>query len=253
MRRILSKNNSFGLRFSVYGLRKEPCRTPNTVHRTQNRSFTLIELLVTTAILGIVAVTIGSVFASGLKVYKRVQSYAGARTDVMFALERIERDIRNVLDVNGVDFIGESRQVSFAGIVSSPIRNNRTRKDKERGDYIGRILYYKNSRKKSLVREEQNYSLALKEARAGKGAVALLASIDKVSFKYLYFDPELENYQWISSWRLTDDDKEEWIKQGLPRIPLGIKIEVVFKQDKESVKLARTVIIPRAEIELEDE
>jgi len=213
------------------------------------RGFTLVELLITTAILGIVTLAIFSTFASGLNVYTRVRSYTGLQPDILFSLEKIERDLRGAFVFSKIDFRGEKKLISFPAIV------NNTGSKKEEVCSLGRVTYYYDGVKDILIREEQDYSKAIKGKYRKRGKRTTLASLKNMEFSYFYYDTESKAYNWVNSWKMEklDDDEEETKdpeKKGLwtidDKILLGAKVEVEFRDGRSDRTLSRTVFFPAA-------
>ena len=215
------------------------------------RGFTLVELLITTAILGIVSLAIFSTFASGLNVYTRVHSYTGVQPDILFSLEKIERDLRGAFVFSKIDFRGEKKLVSFPAIVN----NTGSRKDEVCS--LGRVTYYYDGGKDILIREEQDYSKAVKGKYKKRGKRVTLATLKNVEFSFFCYDAESKAYSWVNSWKMEkpdDEDEEEGAedpeKKGLwtidDKILLGAKVEVEFLDGKRDRNLSRTVFFPAA-------
>jgi prepilin-type N-terminal cleavage/methylation domain-containing protein len=205
--------------------------------RESRVGFTLIELLVTTTILAIVALAIGSTFASGIKIYDRVRNYEFERTDALIALERIEQDIRRSIRYSSIDFSGKKEEIAFPVLL-----------DGDAG--IGRILYYRIRAKKALIREEQGYADAVSEIVKGRGEDLPVALISKLEFEYYYYDVKDGKYKWKESWGYGDSGlKKDEEKEGL--MLLGIRITLTQgRTRKERMYYSRTVLIPARVSEL---
>jgi len=82
------------------------------MYRIQNKKkgITLIEVLHYIIFSGIIGITILTTFIAGLKAISKGQSYFGPKTDILIALERMERDLRNTFHWTGIDFIGSRNQ-----------------------------------------------------------------------------------------------------------------------------------------------
>jgi len=195
------------------------------------RGFTLVELLVTSFILGVISVGIIASFASGLKVYEKVQNYMGSRADVLLALERIERDLRNIVNSSVVEFIGENELISFASVTDD--------------GSLGRVLYYVKGARDMFTREEQGYKLATEmKLRKGKGKVKKLVSVRDIDFTFYYYDKEDEEYKWVEVWDPEENgDEGEEISED-ERVPLGVRLELTFIEGRERITLTRTVLVP---------
>jgi prepilin-type N-terminal cleavage/methylation domain-containing protein len=200
------------------------------MEKRNNHAFTLVELLITATILGIISVAIIASFASGLKVYEKVQNYTGERADVLLSLEKIERDLRNTVAYSGIDFVGKKESIFFPALTSE--------------GSLGRICYYLKGRLDTLTREEQGYARAtLSKIRKGKGDIKKLVSLKDIGFSYYYYDIEEKEYAWKDSWEMEDEDEDMKTKPG-ERVPLGVRVEVTFKEGRKEVMLTRTVLIP---------
>ena len=206
---------------------------PSSIVR-RSGGFTLVELLVTAAILGIVALAVISSFASGLKVYERVESRTRTRPDILLSLEKMERDLRNTIPSSEIDFTGEKESVSFAALTAE--------------GNLGRILYYLKGARDLLTREEQDYPRAVSKIKKGKGRVKELVSVKDIDFSYYYRDPDTEEYKWKDTWKVeeeaTTDDGRRTTDEEEGRVPLGVKIKLTYKEGAEYVTLTRAVLIP---------
>lgn len=196
--------------------------------------FTLIEFLVAAAIMSIISLAIVATFATGLRVYEKVQNYVGLRADTLIALEKMERDLRNVISSSSIEFIGDHDEVSFAAITA------------EGG--LGRVMYYVKGRYDVLTREEQAYARAsASKIRKNKGNVSKLVSVKDIDFSYYYYDSDMKEYKWKNKWDLHDDDDDDVSEEKIAtedRLPLGVKVELTFKEGRRNITLTRTVLIP---------
>ena len=175
-----------------------------------------------------IAVAIFSTFASGLNVYKRVRSYAGTQTDVLLAFEKMERDLRNMFNFSGIDFVGDTKKIAFAGLVKTVDTAGNQKVS------LGRISYYLDDETGALVKEEQDYPQAVSGIEAGQSNFKVLAPIEDINFNYYYFNSETEKQDKKGSWSAGNG------------IPTKVKIEITFTDDSKTVKMDRTVFIPIA-------
>ncbi len=213
--------------------------------------FTLIELVLVAGIMAVIGLTMASTFAGGLKIFYRMENFANTRADVLISMEKLERDLRNTLSYAGIDFIGEAKRVTFPAI---------TRTTSSKGaleESVGAVSYFRDDSKKirTLSREEKKYSVAAKNKEAGRGIVTPLSPIEDISFKYFSYDPDSETYAWVDVWDKTDEaekkkeeeggttDKPVSLEDTPENIPLGVKIEISYKDDGKIVKLNRSVFI----------
>lgn len=228
------------------------------------RGFTLIELLVAAAIAAIIALVVGATFAGGLKIYKNVEGRGGARTDVLLCLEKMEGDLRSMLALSSVTFNGEPKNITFASIIKetdSKGNKNRT---------LGSVTYCLDEKKENLIRKEKNYSQALTEGDTGEIAKEKLISVTDITFTYFIYDADLESYEWINSWmpesvlgeklETEDEEKGDEVEEDVlavkelenekeenkDKIPLGVKIELIYKDRSKDMTRTRTVFMPTA-------
>lgn len=224
MWRIKKRNKGIGYRGEGIGKQK---LTPNPYTLYPVKGFTLIELLVATSILGMIGAAILATFGSGFQVYERVQAYGRTQTDVFLSLEAMEADLKNTFPLSGIDFIGEAKKISFPGLIAGVDNQGNP------GTSLGKISYYLDSQKKTLVKEKQEYPLAVSSSPPQESGLETLASLEDIQFDYYYFDPETERYDWKSDWDLAQEG-----------MPIGVKIKVTFLSAEQQSQIVRTVLIP---------
>jgi len=215
---------------------------PSSIIHSSN-AFTLVELLITTAILGMVSLAIVSTFASGINIYSHLRAYTGIKTDVLLALEKIERDLSGAFVFSEIEFYGDKRVISFPGLVGA------TDAEGEQVMRPGRISYYFDVLKDELVREKQDYSKAILGKYTRRGSRKVLASVEKTDFSYYYYDSIDDVYGWRSLWKPEDEGREtrdERLWMDEEKILLGARIEVTFKAGGKDMTLSRTVFFPTA-------
>jgi len=162
-----------------------------------------------------IGLAIFSTFSMGIKAYKRMHYSGLTQADVLLSLEKLENDLHNTINFSGIDFIGENKKVSFAGLTGL-----------QADSALGRITYYFDTKNNSLVREENAYAGTFSGSRA-------LASLKDVAFTYCYLDPQTREYIWTDSW------------QSLNGIPGAVRTKITFKDDNDKdVKITRTVFVP---------
>ena len=217
------------------------------------KGFTLVEMMLVAGILAIIGLTIVATFSGGLKIFYRMESYNTVKADALISLDKLERDLRNAFPYEGIEFIGSSRKVTFPGLIK---RFNSKGLAEESP---GAISYYldDSGRTKALSKEEKRYTQAIKKEGAEKGPITRLAAIENLTFKYYSYDPESDAYSWVSVWDKTEDieDEEEGkkpkqenvpLKDRKEKFPLGVKIEISYKDADRVITLNRAVFIQPA-------
>lgn len=223
----------------------------SNARRTQG--FTLVELLLVAAMLGAVGLTIVATFAGGLKIFNRMESYTAAKADVLLALEKMERDLRNTFPLKGMDFVGDAKRMTFPAV-----RKDLTGKAQAQGA-LGSVSYYRDDSgdERVLSREEKIYVRAVKKESSGHGDIAALTPIEDIRFQYFSYDPEAEAYSWVNAWDKSKEreDQEEDGKavknvtalEDRPEdLPLGVRIKISYTDGGKTLALERTVFIKTA-------
>lgn len=200
------------------------------------KGFTLIELLIAATLAAIVGIAILAVFSGGINVFTKLRSYSDVRKDMLFSLEKVEKDLRSASNISEIEFKGEAARITFPALVSS-------------------ISYYLDNGTHSLVREEKDYSAAI-SMEPQDGVKTPLIYLSDIKFHYYYYDPKAERYLWNDSWARekdetgtaasklgTADDKEKKLKANTP---LGVKIELQYDEKGKSFTIERTVFFPLA-------
>ncbi len=200
-------------------------------------AFTLIELIITASIMALVATAILSVFAAGLKVYERVRNYSDIRTDILFSLEKMEKDLRSAPNASQVDFKAEPERVTFPAVVH-------THSGDKDGISLGSVSYYIDESSHYLVSDEKDYSAATSE-ESGKGFITKLVPARSLKFTYYIYDSKAKAFYWLESWK-ENKDENKTKKKPLLHTPLGVKIEIGYDNNGKSVVLTRTVFFPLA-------
>ena len=208
--------------------------------RRPEKAFTLIELIITTAILGIISLVIVSTLASGINVFRKVQTFMSGQTEAVIALEKMERDMRNAICSRAVYFVGDKSKVTFTGIVDMDDAKERARAT------IGTISYFFDDADGGLIREERNYSRSLSDGGPERGRRAALAGVEDLSFKYFYFDKDADRFDWKDSWNLKEDTTEEDVKKS--GLPLGVEIKLTYRDGGKEICLARKAFLPCATV-----
>ncbi len=217
-----------------------------------SKGFTLVEIMLVAGIMAIIGLAIVSTFSGGLKIFYRMEGYNTVKADVLISIEKMERDLRNAFPYAGMEFIGSSRKVTFPGLI------RKFNSDKLPEESLGAISYYLDDSglTKAFSREEKRYVQAIKKEGRERGSVTRLASIVDLNFKYYAYDPELDSYSWVSVWDKSEDmedgEEEKPKQENVPlkdreeKLPLGVKIEVSYKDDGKVITLNRAVFIQPA-------
>jgi prepilin-type N-terminal cleavage/methylation domain-containing protein len=187
------------------------------MRKNSGSAFTLIELLVVTVMLSIVCLAIYSTFASGAKIWQRVNRL-DSNEDVNIFFDRFTSDVKNSFNFTGLDFTGKIDRFQLATLVTSPALGART---------VGLAVY--SYSEKSLSRSKSDYSQLYEETQVPSRHY--LKGVDSCRFSYYKYDLDTKEYSWV----------EEWNKEGLP---LAIRMELTVGGEENPMKFVKTESIP---------
>lgn len=178
----------------------------------RTKGFTLVEVVVASVIISIMALCIGGVFTSGIRLWKKAQSLGHSSAEILLDLEGVSRNFRQSLDIPDVPFRGDSKSIEFPTLV---------------GNSIFKIIYSFDAFKKKLLIRKIGYEDVLAD-RLKKPPQSSIFDADKVSFEYLVLDKDEDSCSWEKE--IDEDD-------GIPAI---IKMSVEI--DDENIE--KFIFIP---------
>ncbi|MFA6129364.1 MAG: type II secretion system protein GspJ [Candidatus Omnitrophota bacterium] len=180
--------------------------------------FTLIELIISGALIFLVSITVYSVFASGISVWKRANQARSAGYGLRLLADKLSVELRNAFRFSSIPFEGKQDSIAFAGLIDNQ---------------VGRISYFLNE-EDTFCRRLQSYPDVFKKGESGKYEL-LLPGVSKLKFSYCYLDNATGDYKW----------KDEWVKEEQDTIPRAVKIELTYKRKpEEESKFIKTIFIP---------
>lgn len=193
--------------------------------------FTIVELALVTSIVAVIGMVVYGTFANGMSIWRKVTEETQAE-DINLLLDKIAFDLRNSFQLTGLRFKGEGRRVSFPAQMKYQDQG-------ELKNTIGRVSYYVDRRKKTLVRNEANYSEVFRR-KQGTDRV-LSENISSLKFRYFIYDEQRKVYMWVDQWQ---DQEEAFGLKTEERLPLIVQVEVGIPGDKKEQTFVRTVKIP---------
>jgi len=156
------------------------CRTRKNKYR---KGFTLVETVIVATIFSFVALGIATSFVSGMKLWSRATEGGFAKQEILFNLEKITKDLRQIVNIGSIGFDGTGEEFSFASVEN---------------DSVVKITYKFIPAEKILVRK----SIALKDVLDGKekeesaGLERKFLPLETFSLQYFCFDSEADTYVW---------------------------------------------------------
>ena len=167
------------------------------------KGFTLLELLVAILIFAVIVSAVYGTMYSGIKVWNVGDDKTGFSESSQIALNKMTKDIRNVVRFSGIKFEGEKNSISMPVIK----------------DGICKVSYYLDSG--NIMRDIQTYSESLKEQTNER---ELVSDIQELVFSYCNAERE-----WKDSWeedslpyavRLSIKSKEDNVLEAITEIPI---------------------------------
>ena len=225
--------NSSILRSAFCVARGSLLRATNYEQRVTKKGFTLIEILITTAIVSMVAVALYLVLAGGIKIWRRGTEVKTYERNVRFTLEKMSGELRNCFKYSDIAFEGEEDFFRFCALVL--VESETAEGQVGTHHEVGRITYFYDEKKNTLLKKEECYSEACNETDEpdDEGRV-LIQNISEVEFSYCYLDNAANTYKW----------KEDWKKDEQGTIPLAINIKMVLKKEKQEEDIEKIIFIP---------
>ncbi len=183
------------------------------------RSFTLIELLIVVSMVAMIGLAVYTTFASGLKVWKRVQAEP-FEEKMVIAFDKFSHDLHNAFTFTGIKFAGRKDSLTFAAVVVS------------RGfDFmpIGKVSYVFDPAANSLLRSQADMAEIFVDHSPND--TVIIDNIVTAEFAYLRLDAATNNYIWVDDW-------------ALPALPLAVRLQVEYEHEPENLIFTKTVDIP---------
>jgi prepilin-type N-terminal cleavage/methylation domain-containing protein len=190
------------------------------IRRSHKAGFTMIEMILVTALISMVGLAVYGSFNSGLKIWQRAnQRMPEIEASVFF--DKISNDLRNWLVFSAAKPQGTKAALSFPLAQEKALVKGGSDLD------FGVVRYYLNSEDGRVYRVYQDWRQAAEGKTAQPSEVA--GGITALSFKYYYFDTAARRGAW----------EDELSKS----IPLAVRIDIDFKDDKKIKRLTRIIEI----------
>lgn len=182
--------------------------------------FVLVELLVVVVIIAMISTAIFTALASGLKIWKRVNS-TSYLNEALFGWEELQRDLNNQIHFQKIGFVGKEKEVAFPILI--PFQDEKKKGFSE----IGVVRYYYDAEKcHCLCQQKMIYEDWLdNKERACK---PLVNAVEKVSFEYFGNEEGVKN---LATWQ------PQWPYMVYP---MAVKLKISF--DKTNEKEFTTIV-----------
>lgn len=189
-------------------------------------AFTLLELLIALSLFAVVMIVVGSVFGTGLLVWKRGEGESGFYQELRVLFDRLAVELRNTLPYEGTPFEGKKDRMSFV-----QVRSSRASPSPE---WV-QVTYEVKKGAEGILWVRRMSPFSKKEEEEEQ---IVLSAVTDVQFSYPSFTEGEEGWTWAEEWRPPDQNKgsppfiraslllaggEKWEK--LFMIPTGIGTE----------------------------
>jgi len=197
------------------------------------RGFTFIELLVAFTLFSIVASSIYYTFATGVRVWKRMDAMIERtqRTRVFFDI--LEADLASAIPFFFLKTTTWGSQDIIFFCIATVSRGERADKELVRVRYrfekdAGMIVSLRAGTERGFDVDSENAEKKI-----------LLSGVESMQFSYAYAKEfDAKTYEWQDSWAFKD------------KIPLGVKVRVTFSGDVTDAQepVERLIVIPSGEV-----
>lgn len=175
------------------------------------RAFTFVELFVVIAISSLLSIAVYASFASGMKMWGRVNEITLSQRKTLLGLERFQQDIRQVLNFPYIGFSGKNNEITIPRLEN---------------DEVAVVTYL--FEEGTLLRKVQSYKdiLAKNEQVTTR---TIIPDLQDLKLSYGFIESGKKDYTW----------KDEWLKEeGIPPV---VRLEL---KTKDNNLFNRLILIP---------
>lgn len=186
--------------------------------RKKNKGFSLIELIIVSVMVAMISLAVYATFNNGLRIWQRINEELPTEELGIF-FERFSSDVRSLLPLYAVAFVGEKEMLEFSALLHSPLFLAKT---------PALIRYRFIPSGKSLERSESDWSMLSNKEEPKSTHV--LKNISNAVFDYYMYDDIRKEYSWVEMW----DGKS---------FPLAVRLRVETEYKNRQHMFQRTVSI----------
>ena len=181
------------------------------------KGFVLIELLIAASLSLIIAISVFSVFANGLNIWKKSIDYNLYETKTHIALKKFSRDLHNAVMFSAISFEGKEEEISFPSVFD----NN-----------IVRTTYFFDKATNTLSFYRESYPDLLQYDKQRRPSL-LVSNVVSVKFNYSYLDESKKSYIWNNVWDMD----------GIGAFPHAVRIELMCKSKSKGEMIFHKIIL----------
>lgn len=186
---------------------------------------TFVEMLIVVSIFALVSVSLYSALANGIRVWDKSKRIV-VEEDLAIFFDKISQDLHNVMLYSDIRYSGSMSRFAFPTLITTEADRRSSERDAGYVRQIGKVEYYYDPTKDSVVRRESNFSQALAE-NYGKQEY-LAKSIERIHFQYYY---------------LTDTGPI-YSEQILDGFPSGVEVKIEFRDDLGKREMKKFIEVP---------
>jgi len=190
------------------------------------QGYTLVEMLVAISLLAIVSVSLASVFRQAYQVHSRGRDLLRFSEEGVTALNRVERDLCNVLPCKLHGMSGGENELTFSALLIATIGNRTT-------EGMPIWVTYRLDETDSRIL----YRIVAVPGKSKSDSTLLCQHVDSLSFLYAFTEND-GGLDWKNSLSATD----------LPDFPCAIRIKIFLSDPtgrvREHCEFVRTVYLP---------
>lgn len=225
---------------------------------TRSYGFTLVEVLLAVVIFSVVGLSLYGSFAAGTRLNRKLESTLRLQRDAVWTLERIARDMENMVDYDFRNsypelksFSVEPGSVAFLvpseqGLKAVRYQLQRSKNGEIRETRIGSMTRENvavteqktiDRRENVMVREEQDFFSFVSKGFEGAAAEVLLKPLVDDSFKISFLQSqgqEQSEGEWSETW-----------ERGIPR---GARILLTIDDGNAEKTFQRVVLVPQGNL-----
>ena len=190
--------------------------------------FTLMEVMVVTLILGVLLGVIAAALSGGIRVLEAAEQFNRQEADLVLALARFEKDVRNSFALDDIGFSGRKDTLSFpaVGYESAEGKTNQA----IAVPCLVRVTHRFDPASRAWIRSEEVYE----GGDSFRRDVGQKLATDLRSVQWRYYENRKKHPKgWSESWTSVSNR------------PAAVEIECVWDEGKAGMRrLRRSVVVP---------